>query len=211
MSDTQANSGIPAVTVLHGYTSMATAHLTEDYPYGRRLRCQRREWLEYKPRQGYRLVTQTTDPKRPCEHWNAPKASTYCDWAVMTQDPNPGPTFGHIGWTGLGIWGPDPAQHVRLALSGVIAQLDIKELKFYRLLLRISQEKARTSSWERWRETTRLMRDGALTRAEFPTADELTAAGHYIDARDWEAAAAQIAAGFDAFTLPELPAAPAAA
>ena len=33
--------------------------------------------LEYKPKKGYRFVSQTTNPKRPGKVWNKPKASTY--------------------------------------------------------------------------------------------------------------------------------------
>ena len=51
------------IEVLVGHTSPETAHVTIDYPYGFRLRCQRREWLEYKPKKGYRFVTQTSNPK----------------------------------------------------------------------------------------------------------------------------------------------------
>lgn len=51
--------------MLIGCNSEATSHCTLDYPYGFKLRCQRREWLEYKPNHGYRFVTQTSNPKKP--------------------------------------------------------------------------------------------------------------------------------------------------
>jgi hypothetical protein len=191
-------TGIPRVTVLHGHTTMDTAHLTEDYPYGRRLRCQRREWLEYNPKHGYRFVTQTTDPRRAYEHWNAPKPSTYAEWAVMTEDPNPGPTFGHIFYLSVGIWGPSPAYHVRLALSGVLSQLDEKEAKFYRVFLRMGREKANPSAWARWADAIAWLaanRDGA---GEVPSAEALLdGARLYLDERDHAAARAQILTGFD--------------
>jgi len=38
--------------------------LVEDYPYGFRLRCKIRFWLEYAPKRGFRFVSQTTNPKR---------------------------------------------------------------------------------------------------------------------------------------------------
>jgi hypothetical protein len=68
-----------------GHVSPDTAHVTEDYPYSFHLRCQRREWLEYRPKFGYRLCTQTTNPKKG-DRWNAPKYSTYSYLAVMYLD-----------------------------------------------------------------------------------------------------------------------------
>ena len=72
--------------VLDGHTSPETAYLVDDYPYGFRLRCQIRYWLEHKPRHGFRLVSQTTNPKRPSLVWNKPKAGTYHACAVMVLD-----------------------------------------------------------------------------------------------------------------------------
>lgn len=46
--------------VLSGHTSPETAYIISDYPYGFRLRCKIRYWLEYKPNSGYRLVSQST-------------------------------------------------------------------------------------------------------------------------------------------------------
>lgn len=63
--------------LLSGHTSPETAYVVEDYPYGFRLRCKIRYWLEFKPKKGFRFVSQTTNPKRPGEVWNKPKASTY--------------------------------------------------------------------------------------------------------------------------------------
>jgi hypothetical protein len=77
--------------LLTGHTSPETAYLVADYPYGFRLRCQMRYWLEYKQGHGFRLVSQTSNPKRPGLVWNKPKASTYSDCAVMIRDDE-----GHI-------------------------------------------------------------------------------------------------------------------
>jgi hypothetical protein len=68
-----------------------------DYPYGFRLRCKIRYWLEFKPKVGFRLVSQTTNPKRPGEVWNKPKASTYSRFGgamVLNEE-------GHVSWVGL--------------------------------------------------------------------------------------------------------------
>lgn len=72
-------------------TSPDTALIVEGYPYGFRLRCTMRVWIEYKPGKGFRYCTQTTNPKKPGTVWNSPKASTYCRVAsVIAQDPNTG-------------------------------------------------------------------------------------------------------------------------
>jgi hypothetical protein len=46
--------------LLFGHTSPETAYVVEDYPYGFRLRCKIRYWLEFKAKKGFRLVSQTT-------------------------------------------------------------------------------------------------------------------------------------------------------
>ena len=63
---------------LYGHDSMANAYVVDDYPYGFRLRCKIRYWVEYAPKKGYRMVSQTTNPKiQDREVWNKPKATTY--------------------------------------------------------------------------------------------------------------------------------------
>lgn len=85
--------------VLTGHTTEATAFVVEDYPYGFRLRCKIRYWLEYKPKHGFRLCSQTTNPKRPTEVWNKPKASVYSMLAVMGLDEE-----NHVTWTGCNMY-----------------------------------------------------------------------------------------------------------
>lgn len=81
--------------ILKGHVSPETAYLVEDYPYGFRLRCKIRYWLETN-KQGTRLWSQTTNPKRG-DVWNKPKSSTYCRFAgCMYLDEN-----GHVTWNGL--------------------------------------------------------------------------------------------------------------
>lgn len=63
--------------LLTGHTTPETAFVVADYPYGFRLRCKIRYWLEYKPGKGHRLWSQTTNPKRAGEVWNKAKASTF--------------------------------------------------------------------------------------------------------------------------------------
>jgi len=74
---------------LYGHTSQETAFVVNDYPYGFKLRCKIRFWIEYKPRHGFRFMSQTTNPKKPIEVWNKPKASTYVELAAcMYLDEN---------------------------------------------------------------------------------------------------------------------------
>ena len=82
--------------LLIGHISQETAYVVEDYPYGFRLRCKIRYWLEFHARHGFRLVSQTTNPKRG-HVWNKPKASTYCRFGgCMYSD-----AAGHVQWSGL--------------------------------------------------------------------------------------------------------------
>ncbi len=85
--------------VLSGHTSQETAYVVDDYPYGFTLRCKIRYWLEYKKGHGYRLVSQTTNPKKPYEVWNKPKASTYAPLGVMFLDEKD-----YVQWTTVGYW-----------------------------------------------------------------------------------------------------------
>jgi hypothetical protein len=83
--------------ILSGHTSPETAYVVEDYPYGFRLRCKIRYWIEFKPKNGFRFVSQTTNPKKAGEVWNKPKASTYYRFGgAMFLDENE-----HVHFTGL--------------------------------------------------------------------------------------------------------------
>jgi len=84
-------------TILSGHISPETAFVVEDYPYGFRLRCKIRYWLETN-KKGTRFVSQTTNPKASTEVWNKPKASTYVDFSgAMYLDEND-----HVQWQGIG-------------------------------------------------------------------------------------------------------------
>lgn len=88
--------------ILTGHTSPETAYTVADYPYGFRLRCKIRYWLEHKKSQGFRLVSQTTNPKREGEVWNKPKRSTYAPLGVMFLDEQD-----HVQWTSPSIYDLD--------------------------------------------------------------------------------------------------------
>jgi hypothetical protein len=78
------------------HVSPETAYVVEDYPYGFRLRCQMRYWLETNKTHGVRLCAQTSNPKKPGV-WNKPKTATYARFAgAMYLDD-----VGHVHWTGL--------------------------------------------------------------------------------------------------------------
>jgi hypothetical protein len=84
-------------TILKGHTTPETAYVIADYPYGYRLRCTIRYWLEHAPGKGFRFWSQTTNPKKPGTVWNKPKASTYCKFGgCMFMDEN-----NHVQWAGL--------------------------------------------------------------------------------------------------------------
>ena len=122
--------------VLIGHTSEATAHVTEDYPYGFILRCVRKEWLEYKPTKGYRFVTMTSNPKRVAFTWNKPKASVYADLAVLYMDEHE-----HVQWATLHMNATEPEIDAFVTLYG--AALGPQEQKIVGFLRAIAQETER--------------------------------------------------------------------
>ena len=87
------------VQLLRGHTSPETAYVVEDYPYGFRLRCKMRHWVEFKKGKGTRHMTQTSNPKKAGEVWNKPKGSTY----------SPGNTYLYL----------DHRQHVQAAVLAI--------------------------------------------------------------------------------------------
>lgn len=72
--------------LLIGHTNPKNAFIQPDYPYGRKLRCQRRVWVEENRHYGMRLVTQTTNPKRAGEVWNKAHPETYADFVALWAD-----------------------------------------------------------------------------------------------------------------------------
>ena len=73
-----------------------SAYGVTDYPYGFKLRCQKRYWLESKPKVGVRLMTQTSNPKKG-GIWNAAKEDTYFRFgAALYLDE-----AGHVHVTGI--------------------------------------------------------------------------------------------------------------
>lgn len=92
------------MTPLYNHNSEETAYLIADYPYGFRLRCQMKVWLEFKEGNGWRMVSQTSNPKKPGLVWNTPKKSTYRELGgnLYLDDQS------HIQWTGVSIYAALP-------------------------------------------------------------------------------------------------------
>lgn len=67
--------------LMHGHVSEETAYLIEDYPYGRKLRCKMKVWIETNPKHGDRECRRTQDPKNG--RWNAIKKTTYYPVLIM--------------------------------------------------------------------------------------------------------------------------------
>lgn len=85
------------IEILAGHVSPETAYVVDDYPFGFRLRCKIRYWLEVHKTHGVRFISQTTNPKKGNLVWNKPKASTYSRFAAaMYLDEN-----GHVKHDGL--------------------------------------------------------------------------------------------------------------
>lgn len=76
--------------LLQGHNSPETAYVVDDYPYGFRLRCKIRYWIETATKGQMsgkqRLCSQTTNPKKPLELWNKPRYGTYSALLVMFLD-----------------------------------------------------------------------------------------------------------------------------
>ena len=82
--------------VLEGHISPETAYFVTSYPYGRKLRCNIRYWIEYKAGYGCRCLSQTTNPKAG-NRWNKPHAGTYSRFgAAMYLDE-----IDHVQFAGL--------------------------------------------------------------------------------------------------------------
>lgn len=94
INPTEVSFIMTVIQSLYGHTSEDTAYLVEDYPYGRKLRCQIRYWIE-KTSKGFRFCAQTKNPKNGV--WNNPKKSTYVRFAAcMFLDEQR-----HVDWNGI--------------------------------------------------------------------------------------------------------------
>lgn len=131
------------ITVLNGHISPETAYIVNDYPYGFRLRCKIRYWLETKKGYGTRLMSQTTNPKVPTEVWNKPKGSTYSELMVMFLDEE-----GHVNQDGIhnAGSGPEDICRFRERYGSQLTDADRNKLD---LIERVSR-KVNPISWGNW-------------------------------------------------------------
>lgn len=60
---------------LTGHTTEETAYIIQDYPWGYKLRCKQKVWLEYNKSKGFRVCRRTQDPRN--DRWCAIKKDTY--------------------------------------------------------------------------------------------------------------------------------------
>jgi len=97
-----------------------------DYPYGFRLRCQIRYWIET-TKHGQRVVSQTTNPKRAGIVWNTPKASTYTNLRVLFLDD----ATGYVENAGLSFYAtPDQIVAFETTYGAALtSERDQKELR----------------------------------------------------------------------------------
>jgi hypothetical protein len=196
MAEIADQVGIERVEVLHGYTSMETAYLQEDYPYGT-LRTQRRVWLERAAsgakKDEFRRATQTRNPKiTDREYWNKPHYSTYAFWAVLVRLPERRDDGDYLSWEGTGIWGPDAADEIRAHVSGVYAQLDERERKMYDVLAALNRKRNATDR-ARWdKEIVPTVACWYASKGKFPSAQDMLDLGLYVPAADMPPACAAV-------------------
>lgn len=86
--------------VLSGHVSPETAYVVDDYPYGYKLRCKIRYWVETKKGFGMRFVSQTTNPKRG-DMWNKPKPGNYYTFITLYLDEHD-----HVDWRSVSLGQP---------------------------------------------------------------------------------------------------------
>ncbi len=133
MVESESSAAGMLARVIVGASSAETAHVVEDYPYGFRLRCRIRYWIETHPTRGQRVVSQTTNPKRG-DVWNKPKASTYTDLRAIYLDEQ-----GHVQNAGLTFaYADEPALDAFLSRFGVAFgdEESAKRIKLARALIR---------------------------------------------------------------------------
>lgn len=156
---------IDRVRVLHGHTDQASAYLVDDYPYGFRLRCKIRYWVETAVKGSAkgqtRFMSQTTNPKVVGEVWNKPKGSTYATVAVMFLDGDD-----RVQWTGVDSH-LSPVQDARLRLMGIVDQLGERDRALYEFLLIRSRQYQR--QWDEFNERVDMITEHLRNGGEFAT------------------------------------------
>lgn len=132
-------TNVSLIRVLPGiHISPETAYLVEDYPFGFKLRCRMRCWLEVDAKKGVRYCTQTTNPKRGNTVWNAVKKSTYARMAgAMYLDEKD-----HVHWNGLSEYsGAKEAQEFKEVYGEGVPEASKATLDKLKELLILKQKK----------------------------------------------------------------------
>ena len=114
---------------LHGHDSQETAYIVDDYPYGFRLRCKIRYWIETKKGQGQRFCSQTTNPKAQGEVWNKPKKGTYSVVMGMFLDEN-----NHVSHEVLSAGGWDKEERIKEfeAFHAALTEYQVGAIRYIR-------------------------------------------------------------------------------
>ncbi|HLJ96274.1 MAG TPA: hypothetical protein VKU02_24080 [Gemmataceae bacterium] len=133
-------------TLLHGHVSPETAYVVQDYPFGFRLRCKIRYWIETADKGAkkgaMRFVSQTTDPRKSGEFWNKPKAGTYHDLVVMFVDE-----VGHVHCDVIGLWAMvECFAQFRQNYGCQLSEAQAKRLE----LLEAYSRRSSPTSWAEW-------------------------------------------------------------
>jgi hypothetical protein len=182
---TSAEATVPQVTVLNGHDSQDTAYLIGDYPYGR-LRCQMRVWVDGPPAKGqykgqYRVMRQTSNPKRGNDWANKPHASGYSTMVILYLDgvDHDGAGTQHVGVHSFGFWGPSPTQDAVIHADGTYAQLTAEQRTAYDFHVKISR-KADTTGWARLDTLMAYLAAQLAATGEVPSREDATKAAGYI-------------------------------
>lgn len=108
--------------------------IINDYPYGFKLRCTIKYWIETAPKKGDRFCSQTIDPRNG--RANKPKKSTFSCIGVMFNDEN-----GHTHWEGLSIYSGREASAKFIEEIGGVEKLNPEQKKMYNQLMGINEVK----------------------------------------------------------------------
>jgi hypothetical protein len=92
--------------ILRGHVSFDTAYVQSDYPWGFKLRTERRVWIETAQKGAgkgkQRLMVQTKDPRTG--RWCAVKAGVYAERVTLLEEvANPG----YLTWINTTLWHVD--------------------------------------------------------------------------------------------------------
>ncbi len=103
--------------------SSETAYVVKNWPYGFRLRCEMRFWIETRPGFGQRVCQQTTNPKRN-NTLNKPKAGGYHAFALVVMQDAETTIF-----PGLSLYsGPADFAKMRTLYGSLMDEAQLKRL-----------------------------------------------------------------------------------